>query len=100
MAGKKYTREFRLQVAREAVKPEYQGLEYVIAEKYGVQPWTIKRWKEHYQEHGEQAFHRGFTKPDKKTAREIELEKENDKLKEEVEILKKAAAFLANVKRE
>lgn len=45
-------------------------------------------------------FRKGFTKSDKRTDREKELEKENAELREEVEILKKAAAFLANVKRD
>ena len=36
----------------------------------------------------------------KQTQREKELEKENAALREEIAILKKAAAFLANVKHE
>ena len=55
---------------------------------------------EHYNEYGDQSFWRGYTKKDTRSPREIELEKEVEELQEEVKILKKAAAFLANVKRE
>ena len=98
MAQRKYTREFRFIVAREAVKPEYENLEHVIAKKYGIRPWTVQRWKEHYLEYGEDSFKKGsICKKDVKSPRELELEKRNAELEEEVKILKKAAAFLANV---
>ena len=48
----------------------------------------------------ENAFKKGYTLKKRSTPREVELEKENAQLREEVEILKKAAAFLANVKRD
>ena len=95
-----YTRELRLKVAQEATPPENQGLEHIVAEKYGVMPWTVRKWRDHYLELGANAFQRGFSATTKKTPHEVELEKENAALREEVEILKKAAAFLANVKHE
>ena len=50
-----------------------------------------------YRENGPKAFNKGYmTANDKRTA---ELLKENAELKEEIEILKKAAAFLADVMR-
>lgn len=80
---------------------ENQGLEHVIAEKYHVMPWTVIKWRDHLQEFGERtAFKRGYPLKKHPTPREVELEKENAQLREEVEILKKAAAFLANVKRD
>ncbi len=100
MGRSNYTKEFRLKVAKEAALPENDGLEQVIASKYEILPGTVQRWKEHYLEYGEKAFFKGYTKKDKRTPREIELERENEELKEEVKILKKAAAFLANVKHE
>lgn len=76
------------------------SLERVIAGKYGLLPATVRRWRDHYREYGDKAFWRGYTKKDTRSPREIELEKENEELREEVQILKKAAAFLANVKHE
>lgn len=100
MSQKQYTRELRIKVAQEATRAENEGMEHIIAEKYGIMPWTVKKWKEYYLEFGEKAFTRGFSSKTKKTLQVIELEKENAELREEVEILKKAAAFLANVKHE
>ena len=81
--------------------PENQGLEHVIAEKYHVMPWTVIKWRDHLQQVGEEnAFKKRYTLKKRSTPREVELEKENAQLREEVEILKKAAAFLANVKRD
>ena len=88
-------------IAEEAMLPENQGLEHVIAEKYHVMPWTVIKWRDHLQQvREENAFKKGYTLKKRSTPREVELEKENAQLREEVEILKKAAAFLANVKRD
>ena len=101
MSRTKYNRTFRLMVAKEALLPENRDLEHVIAEKYGIMPWTVIRWREHLAEVGEaEAFRYGFSKWDRRTDREKKLEKENAELREEIEILKKAAAFLASVKRD
>ena len=100
MSRTKYTKELKIRVAKEAARPESKGLEHIIAEKYGIMPWTITRWRDHYLEYGEKSFYRGYSKSDTKTPCEKELEKEVDGLRQEVEILKKAAAFLAHVKHE
>lgn len=100
MSKSKYSKEFKLKVVKEALLPENYGLERVVAGKYGLLPSTVIRWHEHYKEYGETAFWRGYTKCDSRSPREIELERENEELREEVKILKKAAAFLANVKHE
>lgn len=100
MSRNNYPRELKLRVAQEAIRPENEGMEHVIAEKYGIMPWTVRKWKEHYLELGEESFRKGVSSKSRKTPREVELETENEKLREEVEILKKAAAFLANVKHE
>lgn len=101
MARDNYSIDLRLQVAKEAVKPENKGMEHIIAEKYDIKPWTVIKWRDHYLDVGEAAaFRPGVYGRNKKTNRERELERENAELREEVEILKKAAAFLANVKRD
>lgn len=101
MTRSKYSRGLKIKVAKEAMLPENQGLEHVIAEKYHVMPWTVIKWRDHLQQVGEEnAFKKGYTLKKHSTPREVELEKENAQLREEVEILKKAATFLANVKRD
>ena len=88
--------EFKIKVAEEASQPEYAGLEHVVALKYGLRPNTVLRWRMLYQEKGIAAFSRSKTVTYKYlTEREKQLAKENAALREEVEILKKAAAFLA-----
>ncbi|MBQ8589981.1 MAG: transposase [Firmicutes bacterium] len=98
MSSMHYSKELKIRVAKEAMLKENHGLEHIIAEKYGIQPFTVKRWRDQYCEFGEVAFKKGV-KP-QKSERERQLEKENEELRLEVEILKKAAAFLANVKRD
>jgi len=103
MANKKYPREFKLRVAREANQPENENLEHVIATKYGIRVNTVMKWRLLYQQYGADAFSRRTPKlkpQSERSEREKELEKENAALREEVEILKKAAAFLADLRRE
>ena len=100
MAKNNYSKGFKIRVAKEALLPENEGLERVIAGKYGLYPSTVSRWRDHYAEYGDKAFWKGYTKKDTRSPREIELEKEVKELQEEVKILKKAAAFLAKVKHE
>ena len=94
----KYTKSFRIKVAREASDPANKGLEHVIAQKYGIMLGTVERWRDRYLEQGEQGLSKGVIGTKHKTSRERELEKEVADLREEVAILKKAAAFLANAK--
>ena len=94
-----YTKAFRIKVAKEASLPEMQGMEDHIAGKYGLKPGTVRKWRAIYQEYGENALGRSIDSPNKKSDRELQLEKENRELREEVEILKKAAAFLADLGR-
>ena len=98
MARTYYSKAFKFKVAREALLPENKDLENVIADKYGLMPSTVRRWRDHYEEYGEKSFFEGYTKTDTRSPREKELEKKVAELEEEVKILKKAAAFLANVK--
>ena len=95
-----YSKTFRIRVAREASDPEMKGMEKHIADKYGLRESTDRRWRQIYKEYGENALGRNLSAVEKKSDREIRLEKENAELREELEILKKAAAFLASVGRE
>ena len=96
----RYTKEFRINVAKEAVRPENKGLEHIIAQKYGIKPWTVIKWAQLYEQYGENSLSKGKLASVRKSDRERQLEKENAALREEIEILKKAAAFLAKVGRE
>ena len=87
-------------MAKEASDPEMKGMEKHIADKYGLRESTVRRWRQIYKEYGENALGRNLSAVEKKSDREIRLEKENAELREELEILKKAAAFLASVGRE
>ena len=95
-----YTKEFRVNVAKEALRPENKGLEHIIAQKYGIKPWTVIKWAQLYEQYGENSLSGGKLTSERKSDRERQLEKENAALREEIEILKKAAAFLAKVGRE
>ena len=101
MSNGSYSRKLKIQAAKEALLPENKDLEHVIAKKYGVKTSTIIKWKDHFLEVGEeQAFKRKYLTISGVSKREQELQKEILELREEVEILKKAAAFLVNVKRD
>lgn len=100
MSSNHYSKQFKLKVVQEALMPGNEGMEHVIAKKYGIMPGTVIKWTQNYLEFGEDAFVRGFPSKKKRTPRERELEKKVADLEEEVKILKKAAAFLANVKHE
>ena len=95
-----YSKGVKIKVAKEAALPSNAGMEHIIARKYGIKPWTVIRWRDAYLENGEDGLSKGHLRGPHKTNRELQLEKENAALREEVEILKKAAAFLANVKRD
>ena len=99
MSKNHYGKTFRVRVAKEATSPEMQGMEEHIAKKYGIRVGTVLRWAEIYREYGENGLGSKISSPTKKSDRELQLEKENAALREEVAILKKAAAFLAEVGR-
>lgn len=105
MEHKKYSRLYKIQVAKEALLPGYDGMEYLLAEKYGIKTRTVLYWKNIYKELGEEGFSRAKRK--RRDVTKFELEQENEtaakriaELEEEVQILKKAAAFLAKIDRD
>ena len=69
-----------------------------VARKLGVTNKTMYRWIGEYHQDGEQAFPgKGHLKPDDAELRR--LKRENEELREENEILKKAAAIFAKHQR-
>lgn len=93
-----YKKSFRIKVAKEAAQPSNDGQEQVIAMKYGIKPWTVLHWRDLYLAEGTDGLTKGKLRGPRKSDRELQLEKEIAALREEIEVLKKAAAFLASVK--
>lgn len=90
--NKQYSTEFKL----EAVKRIERTGEAVtkVAEELGVKPSTMQGWVNKYRQSPNAPFPgSGNLSPEDEKFRR--LEKENRELKEEIEILKKAAAFFA-----
>jgi transposase len=90
--NKQYSAEFKL----EAVKRIERTGESVskVAEELGVKPTTMQGWLKKYKQSPNAPFPgSGNLSPEDEKLRK--LERENRELKEEVEILKKAAAFFA-----
>ncbi|NLW52968.1 MAG: hypothetical protein GXY87_06380 [Tissierellia bacterium] len=108
MKKKKYNRSLRAKVVKEALRPEFKDSKFLIAEKYGIKESTVIRWKTLYLEYGDVSLTSGFSKVLNKgmleNERQKEILKEKDErikyLEEELEITKKAAAFLAKVNRD
>lgn len=98
MKGKKktYSKEFKVK-ACELVKED--GIKVaVVAEKFGIHPNMLYRWIDENETYGEEAFvGKGHQKAADAELRK--LRKENERLKMENEILKKAAAYFAKDQR-
>jgi Transposase and inactivated derivatives len=92
MKRKQYSREFKLQAVMLILK-ENQPIKFVC-QQLEVHENTMYRWIQEYEDHGETAFP-GKGSREYVTQTELKrLEKENKKLKEELEVLKKFQVFL------
>lgn len=91
---KTYTREFKQEAVRlmdESDKPASE-----IALELGIRRNQLYKWKEQLHSKGEQAFTGNRGRPKKENQSELTtLRQENERLKEELEILKKAAVYFA-----
>lgn len=87
-----YSKEFKIKACELVTK---DGIKVsVVAEKFGINNIMLHRWVSEYLESGEEAFvGKGNQKP--KDAELRKLRKENERLRMENEILKKAAAYFA-----
>ncbi len=89
-----YSKEFKSKACELVVKDNIAVS--VVAEKFGINHVMLHRWVSEYREYGEEAFvGKGHQRPADAELRK--LRKENEWLKQEVEILKKAAAYFAKV---
>lgn len=99
MTRKRYSRQFKITVAEEALLPKYKNCEHLIAAKYELREDTVRRWMEIYEMHGRAGFSKN-AKLSLKDEQLLEAQQRIDELEEEVEVLKKAAAFLAKLNRD
>ena len=91
---KTFTKEFKLEAVRlmnESDKPSSE-----IATELGIRRNQLYKWKEQLEVKGDKAFSNKLGRPLKENQSEITtLRQENDRLREEVDILKKAAVYFA-----
>jgi len=87
-----YTREFKIEALRRVIE---DGIPQTrVAEELGVSANTLWAWKRDFLADTDNAFPgQGKQKPDDEEL--TQLRRENAKLKREMEILKKAAAYFA-----
>ena len=87
-----YSKEFKTKACELVVKDGIKAK--VVAEKMGINHLMLYRWIDEYETHGEEAFI-GSGNQRSEDAELRKLRKENERLKMENEILKKAAAYFA-----
>ena len=89
---KKYAREFKLEAVRLLTS---QNMTIAQASRdLGINQNLLGRWKREFQSDNSQAFPgKGHLKPDEEELRR--LRRENELLRQECDILKKATAFFA-----
>ncbi len=87
-----FSKEFKMKACEIVLK---DGIKHaVVAEKLGINLAMLYRWIDEYETYGEEAFvGKGYQRS--KDAEFRKLRKENERLKMENEILKKAAAYFA-----
>ena len=87
---KRYPREFKLEAARLVVERGYSAT--AAAERVGCNPWSLRAWVSAFRSEGV------FPPADEPVEEAVELKRlrrQNEDLRIEVEILKKAAAYFA-----
>ncbi len=91
---KTYTREFKREAVRLMQSSDRPSAE--IAAELGIRRNQLYKWKEQLEALGDAAFSgKSGRKPKDQQSELTTLKQENDRLREEVEILKKAAAYFA-----
>lgn len=89
---KKYSREFKLEAVRLAEQSDEPAT--VVARQLGIHPNLIYKWRDQLLEDGEEAFPgAGNLRPSDEEVRR--LRRENARLREERDILKKALGFFS-----
>ena len=87
-----FSKEFKVKACELVIK---DGIKHaVVAEKMGINKIMLYRWISEYETYGEEAYV-GAGHQRSEDAELRKLRKENERLKMENEILKKAAAYFA-----
>jgi len=90
--SRKYTKEFKVKICQMVLEDDVKISE--IAEKFSINNTMVYRWVEQYRRQGDEAFvGTGHLTPTEAALKK--LQKENERLRVENEILKKAAAYFA-----
>ena len=91
---KTFTREFKVEAVRLMETSDRPSSE--IAMELGIRRNQLYKWKEQLSKKGDSAFTRAAGRPKKQDQSDVTtLRQENARLKEENDILKKAAAYFA-----
>lgn len=92
MARRRYSKDFKIKACELVLK---DGIKHkVVAERLGINHVMLYQWIEQYQTYGDDAFV-GSGHQHKEDAALKRALKENERLRAEVEVLKKAAAYFA-----
>ena len=90
--GRRIDKEFKIEAVRLASEPG--NTQSVIERDLGISQGIISRWKRELRKDGDQAFPgKGRLKPDDDELRR--LKRENERLRQERDILKKAVAIFS-----
>jgi transposase len=93
---RKYDREFKIQAVKLLLESEKTVEE--VADNLGIYHGNLTRWKREYRRYAEEAFPGiGKLKPEDEELRR--LKKENEDLRQERDILKKALAIFSKPQR-
>jgi len=88
-----YTKEFKVEAVRLLEESDKNGME--ISRELGIRRNLLYKWQKELQTKGDNAFKGAGRRAGPSGDQIARLKKENDQLREEVEILKKAAAYFA-----
>lgn len=89
----RYTEEFKRQAVELLENRDQSGTD--LARKLGVRQNQLYKWREEIKRKGDAAFKGSGRPPKEQTSEVSRLKQENKRLKEELEIIKKAAAYFA-----
>jgi len=90
---KTYTKEFKQEAVSLLETSDKTGVD--VARELGIKRNQLYKWREELQTKGDDAFRGPGRRPADQSDQVAQLKKENAQLKEELEILKKAAAYFA-----